>query len=146
MRKQYSPEERERLVLGVFALNSEGLSTAEACVSLGLSRANFYRWRVPVAEAIRGDVKKLEPKSKRPKILARKTPCEVEQKILEMALSGKFKSANAISKALRSERVLHVGTVIKILKEAGLYGVQEVIDSKGNLVKKRSGIIRRQSF
>ncbi|MBV2131857.1 transposase [Pseudomonas sp. MAP12] len=144
MRKHYSPQVKKRLVLEVVALEDEGLNTAEACVRLGLSRANFYRWRGLIAETIKGGAGKIAPKSKRPKILARQTPNEFKNRIVEMALSGIFKSANAISKELHNERVIHPGTVIKILEEAGLYGVQEVRDSKGDLVKKKRGIIRQQ--
>lgn len=141
MRRQYSPQEKQRLVLDVIALEDEGLDKTEACARLGISRANFYRWRRQVAEAIKGNTDSLRPKSRCPKVLARSTPIEIRQKIVEMASSGKFKSANAIAKALADERAIHAGTVIKILEEAGLYGVIEVRDSEGRLIKKKSGII-----
>lgn len=129
-------------MLRVMELEDEGQDKTEACAHLGLSRSSFYRWRLQVAEALNGNPEKLLPKSRRPKVLARSTPVEIRQKIIEMASSGGFKSANAIAKALADERVIHAGTVIKILEEAGLYGVIEVRDPEGRLTLKKSGIRR----
>lgn len=139
MSKQYSFEEKKKIVLEVFQSDNK----TEACKDVGISRQTYYRWRVPVAEAIKSNSKDGIEKTRRPKKLARSIPAEIREKIISMASSGQYKSANAIAKALANDRVIHAGTVIKILEEAGFYGVIEARDSEGLLIKKKRGIIYR---
>lgn len=136
MSKQYSFEEKKQIVLEVIQADNK----TEACKDVGISRSTYYRWRVSVAEAIKSNSKDEIEKTRRPKKLARSIPAEIREKIISMASSGQYKSANAIAKALANDRVIHAGTVIKILESAGLYGVIEVRDLKGRK-KKRSGLI-----
>ena len=139
MRRQYSFQEKKEIVLEII----EASNTKEACVALGISRANFYRWQRQVAEAISSRNEDICIKSRRPKRLARSTPKEIKQKIISMASSRQYKSARAIAKALSNECVIHTETVIRILEEAGFYGVIEARDSEGLLIKKKRGIIYR---
>lgn len=114
----------------------------DACKEVGVHHSQYYRWkRLEDAEA-KGDKDAWKPKSRRPKRLARKTPETVRKRILTLARSGHYRSANAVAKAMSEEleRSIHAATVIDILEREGLYGMIEVRSEDGRILRRKRGL------
>lgn len=114
----------------------------DACKEVGIHHSQYYRWKKLADAEADGDVNAWKPRSKRPKRLARKTPDNIRDKVVRLARSGNFKSANSIAKAMKEETgcSIHAATVISILESEGLYGVREVTAEDGRLLRKTRGL------
>jgi len=143
-RRNFSGELRRRNVLEVDRQVKRDRGTvAAACRSLGIHPSLYYRWRSQVQAYEDGDDKALDSKSKRPRRLARRLPEDVRCQIIALAEAGLHPSANAIAGHLSAQgRAIATATVIKVLREEGLYGVVDVLDDRGKVVNRKSGLIR----
>lgn len=88
-----------------------------------------------------GDADALEPRSRRPKKLARQTPKPVQDRVIALARTREFTSAHAIAKRLREQgEKITASSVIQILEREGLYGYVPIKDKTGRVVAKKSGL------
>lgn len=110
-----------------------------ACSHVEISPKQYYEWK-RLLEA--GGEAALKPKSRRPTSYGNQVNDATRQKVVSEAKNGNHKSANQIKLGLESRGVqISLPTIIEILEEAGLYGVVEVRDGEGNLIKRRRGLI-----
>lgn len=138
LRRTFDSETKQRKVEEVGEFRLEGYSISESCSRARISRNQFYLWRKQYERYIGGDAGAMEPKPRRPKHLARLTPEIIRQRIIELARSGKFRSAHAIAQELRREGSrIHTATVIEVLESKKLYGMVFQRNSAGRMVKKR---------
>jgi|GEM_PF-3420307 len=142
-RRRRTAKEKAEAVLEVSTrLNVREWKVLEACEEVGIHPSQYYRWKKLADAEEAGDQNAWKPKSKRPKKLARQTPDFVRDKIVSLASSARFRSANGIAQAVRNElgNRIHTATVIKILEEEGLYGVIEERAEDGRLLRKKKGL------
>ena len=114
----------------------------DACKEVGIHHSQYYRWKKLADAEADGDVNAWKARSKRPNRLARKTPDNIREKIVSLARSGHYRSANAIAKVMSKElgRSIHAATVIDILECYGLYGTYEVRSEDGQPLRKKRGL------
>ncbi|WP_445001183.1 hypothetical protein [Halomonas mongoliensis] len=113
------------------------------CESCGVSQSNYRRWKDILDDHPEYHQEGIIPtQSRRPKRLARQTTEATKQRVIAEASKPHHTSANSITEKLKSEGVaIGKGTVIEILKEAGLYGTIHTMNTKGELQRKR-GLLR----
>ncbi len=113
-----------------------------ACEEVGIHPSQYYRWKKLADAEEAGNQNAWKPKSKRPKRLARQTPDFVRSKVISLASSSQYRSANEIALAVRSEmgNRIHTATVIKILEEEGMYGVIVERAEDGRFLRKKRGL------
>lgn len=123
----------------VSRLVQEGNSVAGACEELGIHRSQYYRWKKQ-QEQSQGGIEGLEPKSRAPHT-TRRTSMALRDEMIQMACSGRYKSANQITQALRHKgNRTAPGTVIRNLEKAGLYDTIEVLDGNGDVIRRKRGL------
>lgn len=141
--RQRSNREKARIVREVGRLVfAEYYQVLDACKEVGIHHSQYYRWKKLQDAEAKGDKDAWKRKSRRPKRLARKTPEPVRERILAMARSGHYRSANAVAKAMSEElgRSIYVATVIDILESEGLYGMIEVRSEDGHILQRKRGL------
>lgn len=133
---------RLRILFQIGRLRSEGFTVMEACAEAGVHHSQYYRWKKMERAEAKGSKEAWKPKSKRPKRLARMTPDGVRERTISLACSGRYRSANAIAKAMSEElgRSIHAATVIDILEREGLYGMIEVRSEDGRILRRKRGL------
>ena len=133
---------RLRILFQIERLRGEGCTVMEACAKAGVHHSQYYRWKKMERAEAKGNKEAWKPKSKRPKRLARMTPDSVRERIISVARSGRYRSANAIAKVMTEElgRPIHAATVIDILEREGLYGTNEVHSEDGQLLREKRGL------
>ncbi len=121
---------------------AEYYQVLDACKEVGIHHSQYYRWKKLQDAEAKGDKDAWKQKSRRPKRLARKTPDYVRERIIAMARSGHYRSANAVAKAMSEElgRSMHAATVIDILESEGLYGKIEVRSEDGRILRRKKGL------
>ncbi|WP_089686853.1 transposase [Billgrantia gudaonensis] len=142
--RRFSSTAKQRNVEEINRLIRSGQSIRQACRGVGIHPNQFHRWKDQLEAYRKGDSAALEAKSKRPKSLARKTSDEDAQIIINLARSGAYRSAHAITQEAKVilGRPITTGTVIKILIESGDYGIVEVKDKDGKVIKRKKGLIK----
>lgn len=142
--RRFSAIAKRRNVEEVNRLIRSGRSIRQACLGVGIHPNQFHKWKGQLEDYKNGDSTALEEKSKRPKTLARKTSDEDAQIIINLARSGAYSSANAITQEAKNilGRSITTGTVIKILEASGDYGIIEVKNKDGKVVKRKVGLIK----
>lgn len=138
-----SNREKARIVREVGRLVlADYYSVMDACKEVGVHHSQYYRWKKLEDDESKGDKDAWKRKSRRPKRLARKTPEIVCERILTLARSGRYQSANAIAKAMSEElgRSIHAATVIDMLEREGLYGMIEVRSEDGRILRRKRGL------
>ncbi|MGR2740720.1 transposase [Billgrantia sp. Q4P2] len=143
--RRFSAIAKQRNVEEINRLIRSGLSMRQACLKVGIHPNQFQKWKVQLEAYKNGDSAALEEKSKRPKKLARKTSEEDVQIIINLARSGLYNSAHAITQeAIKIlGRPITTGTVIRILEESGDYGIIEVKGNDGRTIKRKAGLIKK---
>jgi len=140
---QRSNREKARIVREVGRLVfADHYRILDACKEVGVHPSQYYRWKKLQDAEAKGDKDAWKGKSRRPKRLARKTPEPVCDRILTLARSGHYRSANAVAKAMSEElgRFIHDATVINILESEGLYGTIEVRSEDGRVLRRKRGL------
>ncbi|MEA1080857.1 transposase [Marinobacter qingdaonensis] len=138
-----SNREKARIIRKVGELvHEEHFTVLEACQVAGVHHSQYYRWKKLEEAEASGDRDAWKPRSKRPKRLARKTPESVRERVVSLARSGDFGSANSIAKTISAEigRSIHAATVISILEKEGLYGFTDVKAEDGSFLRKKRGL------
>jgi len=138
-----SNREKARVIRKVGELvHEEHYTVLEACQVAGVHHSQYYRWKKLEDAEADGDVNAWTPRSKRPKRLARKTPDSVRERVVSLARSGDFRSANSIAKTVSDEigRCIHAATVISILEKEGLYGFIDIKAEDGSFLRKKRGL------
>lgn len=141
-KRYFSVELKRKVIEEIQLLRKEGFTATNACSQVGVSRSQYYRWLAEYRKVLKGDINAMQPKSRRPKRLARQTSSSMRQQVLQLARSRKFSSANAISNKLREQGYkITTKTVISILEGEGLYGWIVIRDEAGKLLTKKRGLI-----
>lgn len=141
-RTQFSAKDKVKLVREVDNLRDAPSDVRYACDLAGINTTQYYRWRKQVARAEAGDKEALEPKSRRPKTYGNKSSDQTRKRVIWEAQSGHHRTANKLKEYLASCGVkISLPTVLKILKKAGLYGVEEIRDDEGRLIRKSRGLL-----
>lgn len=109
------------------------------CEQLGVSKSTYYRWKANYENL---GSKGLEEKSRKPHHSPNAVPDFIYKKVIKLARSGRFQSANSLRNHLKTIGIeLSVHTVIKILEtETGLYKYVSKRDSMGNVISKTKKI------
>lgn len=141
-RRAFLEAQKERIVRKIRLWKAQGTPVAEACRCAGISKSQYYRWREQYGRKRRGELDAMRPKSRRPKRYARQTSAQDVQRVVNMARSRQYRSANAIAEELRGQgSKITCATVINILERAGLYGRREIRDEVGNLLRVVRGLL-----
>lgn len=144
-RRQFNADMKQKAIQEVFELQAAGFTIQAACRKAGISRSQYYRWCLDYRRVLKGEKAALEPKSRRPKRLARKTPEHLCRSVIELATSGQFLSAHAIAQELLGcGSKITTKTVIAILERENLYGWITRRDEAGKLLMKKRGLLNIQ--
>lgn len=117
-RRQYSRAEKQQIIDKVDELR-DWETIEDICKGLSVDKGQYHRWK---KQCKLGGLAALEPKSRRPKKLARKLSPKTEKLIKEKARSGKFKSPAEVARNLKSGGYpISNKTVGEVLASAGMY-------------------------
>ena len=136
----FTAEEKLGFLNRILALLKNGMKVKDACTAVGISTSSYYKWREQAFDRFNGNPTALEAQSRRPKAFGNRYSGDIEQQVIDSAMTGQYLSASSLKGALADRGLeLTVPTIIRILEDQGLYGYVFRENSKG-VVKKVRGI------